>query len=72
MIFKAKPYKTILLATGLIVKHFKDGTIDVSFKGTRDCDDFERSDCCGARRWNVKEIDYKMDICEDCREHASF
>ena len=66
MIFKTKPYKTISLATGLIVKHFKDGTIDVSFKGTRDCDDFETSDCCGARRWN------EMDICEDCREHASF
>ena len=64
MIFNEKPYKTILLATGLTVKHFKDGTIDVS--GNRDCNDFKTSDCCGASDW------YGMGICEDCREHASF
>jgi len=64
MIFKQKPYKTISLATGLVVSHYKDGTIDVS--GSRDCDDFEMSDCCSARRWN------DTDICNDCREHASW
>ena len=29
MIFKQKPCKTILLPTGIVVYHYKDGTINV-------------------------------------------
>ena len=64
MIFNEKPYRTISLPTGVIISHFKGGRIDVS--ETRDCDDFNTSDCCGARQWNG------TDICDDCMEHASF
>ena len=65
MIFKQKPYNTISLATGIIVKHFANGTIDVS--NSKSEDDFNGSDCCGSHRWQGT-----TDICNECMEHASW